>query len=87
MFWTLTDGFGLGFTVTIPLAVAVHPEEFVAETVYVPPIDSLMLEVVAPVFHTYVAPPVAVKVAVEPEQTEALLTEGVGVAFTVKLAR
>jgi len=38
---------------------------------------------VAEVFHRYVAAPVAFRIAALPSQTEALLAETVGVAFTV----
>jgi hypothetical protein len=43
---------GKGFAVTVPLAVAVHPEALVAVTVYVPAIVVVMLGVVAVVLHT-----------------------------------
>jgi hypothetical protein len=38
-------------TVTVVLAVAVHPLAFSTVTVYGPLADTLMLAVVAPVFH------------------------------------
>jgi hypothetical protein len=47
----LTDGVGLAFTVTDPLAVALQPDKFVAVTEYVPAKVDLMLAAVSPLLH------------------------------------
>ena len=79
----LTVGDGAVITVTVPDAVAEHPAALVAVTAYVPAVAVVIEVVVALVLHTYVAPPVAVSVAVALEQIVGLLTVGVGSAFTV----
>ena len=43
---------GMGFTVTVPLAAAVHPAALVAVTVYVPAVVVVIDAVVAVVFQT-----------------------------------
>ena len=78
-----TVGEGSAFTVTVPAAVAVQPAALVAVTVYVPAVVVVIAVVVAPVLHEYDAPPVAVRVAVAPEQIAGLFTVGEGSAFTV----
>jgi hypothetical protein len=47
-----TVGVGKALTVTVPLAVAVHPEALVAVTVYIPAVPVVIVAVVAPVLHT-----------------------------------
>ncbi len=47
----LTERLGLEFTVTVPLALAVHPDTLVAVTVYVPAADLFILDVVSPLLH------------------------------------
>jgi hypothetical protein len=55
---------GIGFTVTVPDAEAVHPPVSVTVTVYIVVAVglTLMLVAVAPVFHKYALPPEAVSV-------------------------
>ena len=78
-------------TVTVPLAVAEHPDALVAVTEYVV-VDTgeiVIAAVVAPVLHTNVHPAaVAVRVALLPAQMVTLVTEGVGLVelVTVELA-
>ena len=67
---------GKGLTVKVPEADVAHPFESVTVTVYDPPVDVVMEEVVAPVFQLYVygdVPPVtdAVSVPLLPAQTAA----------------
>ena len=78
-----TVGEGSAFTVTVPVAVAVHPAALVAVTVYVPAVEVVIEVVTAPVLHEYDVPPVAVRVAVAPAHIDGLFTVGVGSAFTV----
>jgi hypothetical protein len=42
---------GAIYPVSAPLAVAVHPNELVAVTVYIPVEGGVIMAVVAPVFH------------------------------------
>jgi hypothetical protein len=79
----LAVGAGLVTAVTVPCAVAEHPEALVTVTVYVPAVVVVILSTVAPVLHMYEVPPVAVSVTVAPEQLVALLTVGVGRELTV----
>ena len=60
---------GFGFTVRTFDAVPVQPLVLVTVTVYVVVIKgaTLMTDVVAPVFHTYVPPPLAVRLVLVPE--------------------
>jgi hypothetical protein len=80
---------GAGFTVTVPLAVAVQPTALVPVTVYVvvEPGETVMPAVPAPVLHEYTAAPEAVKLVFCPGQFEVgeTDTETVGTAliFTV----
>ena len=61
---------GNGLTVMVVLAVAVHPFALVTVTVYVvvPAGVTVIAEVVAPVLHAYVPPPLAVSKADAPAQ-------------------
>ena len=59
---------GNGLTVIVDETDAVHPFEFVTVTVYVPAVPEVIPDVVAPVRHKYVPPPLAVSVAVAPAQ-------------------
>jgi hypothetical protein len=45
---------GNGLTVNVALHVVVQPFESVTVTEYVPAVPTVILEVVAPVFHRYV---------------------------------
>lgn len=74
---------GVVLTVTVAVCAALQPE-LVPVTVYtvVTVGVTLIVEVVGPVFHEYVVAPAAVSVAGLPEQTVALFTVTVGVAFT-----
>ena len=78
---------GLGCTVTSLLADAVHPLLLVTVTVYVVFAngETEIAAVVGPVFHTYVPPPLAVRVAVAPLQivTTAGAITATGNGFTV----
>ena len=79
---------GFGVTVKVLLAVAVQPL-VVTVTVYVPAVFTVMDDVVAPVDHAYVPPPVAVKVELVPAQITCpplMLTTGFGVTVRVLLA-
>jgi hypothetical protein len=81
---------GNGFTVTITLSEAV-PQELVAVTVKVLVITGLtvMLDVVAPVFHKYVVPPEADNVVEVPEQivtSEPAFAVGKAVTVTTTLS-
>ena len=78
-----TVGEGSAFTVTVPAAVAVHPFELVAVTVYVPAEVVEIEVVVAPVLHAYEVPPDTVRVAVAPAHIVTLFTVGEGSALTV----
>jgi hypothetical protein len=82
----LAVGVGSALTVTVPLAVAEHPDALVAVTVYVvvDAGETVIDAVVAAVLHTNVHPAaVAVKVALLPAQILILLTVGVGLAELV----
>lgn len=79
---------GIGFTVTIPDAIAlVHPfKVYVTVYVVVEAGETEILEPVAPVLHEYVPPPadgVAVRMAVSPGQITSLSELTVGIGFTV----
>ena len=78
-------------TVTVPLAVAEHPDALVAVTVYVvvDAGETVMDAVIAPVLHTNVDPAaVTVMVPLLPAQIVVLVTVGVGLVelVTVELA-
>ena len=85
-----TVGVGKGLTVAIPLAVAEHPEEFVAVTLKTPGVVVVMLEVVAPVLQTYEPPtpaPLATSVSIPPAHVAGLVTAALGFeTVTVPLA-
>ena len=82
---------GIGFTVTVTVAVPVHPA-VVPVTVYVVvvPGETEMLAVLPPVLHEYVVAPVAVRVEDDPAQIvagEAVApTTGLGFTVTVTVA-
>jgi hypothetical protein len=57
MLGLLTAGLGLERIDIVPIAVAVHPQELVAVTVYVPPAVLVIDLVVSPLLHTYLVPP------------------------------
>jgi hypothetical protein len=71
MFVPVTGGVGTTvFTVTVTLAVALHPAPLITVTVYVV-LDvglSVIAAVLSPVLHKYVPPPLAVKVVLFPLQ-------------------
>ena len=83
----VTDG--NGFTVTLTVAVPVHPAVFVPVTVYVvvPLGVTVMLAVLPPVFQLYVFAPLAVNTDVAPLHIAAGLAVAVtdGNGFTVTL--
>ena len=82
----LMEGVRLVFTVTVTLAVPVHPSVLVAVTVYdVVDIRVTVIAVVeAPWLHKYVLPPLAVKVVLFPVHIVVVpLIEAVGMVFTV----
>src|SRR5258706_6848922 len=87
----LTETVGFGFTVNVPDPEPVHPFVSVTVTEYVPAVLSLIVAVVAPVLHAYVAapvPPAGVAVSVAGsalEHTSGLLTETVGFGLTVSV--
>jgi len=85
-----TAGAGSAFTVAMPWAVAEHPEELVAVTVYTPAAVVVIVSLVAPVLHIYVAPvpmPETCIVSIPPAHVAGLLTVGLGLdALTVPLA-
>ena len=84
---------GRGLTVITLDVEAVHPRAEETVTVNVPAVIMDIAAVVAPVLHTYVAPPLAVKVAVAPvhmmpslgkvPDVSAMTIAGVGSGFTV----
>ena len=60
---------GAAFTVMVdPAEVAEHPLAFVINTEYVPGVVAVIVEVVAPLLHKYVAPALAVKTTFPPWQ-------------------
>ena len=73
-------------TTTIPLALAAHPAALVTVTEKVPPVFVVKVDVVSPLLHKYVLPPLAVNIPDVPEHTVSLLTEGIGYALTVTSA-
>jgi hypothetical protein len=79
-------GVGSGFTVTVILVFAWQPLASVAVTVNVVVVvgDTVMLVVVAPLFHAYVLPPLAVSAVLSPLQmTLSPVIAGVGNGLTV----
>ena len=80
---------GVGLTVTVTGAeVPLHPNAFVALTVYVPELFTKIDAVVAPVDQRYVPPPDAVSVTSPPIQKlsgplAVIFGEGVGFTVTV----
>jgi hypothetical protein len=84
----LTEITGSGFTVTVVTAVPEHPAASVPVIVYevvLVGVTVIGLEL-APVFHEYVLPPLAVKIASAPEQTVGEFTEITGSGFMVTVA-
>jgi len=82
---------GVGLTVIVAEAVLVHPLASVPVTVYevVDAGETVILVVVAPVFHEYVTAPPALSVALCPEQIDVegeTVTTGSGFTFTVAVA-
>jgi hypothetical protein len=92
---TTIDGIGSGFTVIVVAVVVSQPSEFVTVTVYVVVVagDSVIAAVASPVSHAYEVPPDAVITTLAPSQivpsllvtpdVSAIVTDGVGSAFTV----
>jgi hypothetical protein len=80
----LTTTVGVAFTVTVVVFTFVQPP-LVPDTVYTVVEDgvTLIAFVVAPVFHEYAEAPLAVNIAVLPEQMVEELTFTVGDTFTV----
>ena len=78
---------GIGLTVKVTAAVAVHPETLVPVTVQPVVVigDTDIVAVVAPVFHKQVDPPPPVNIALPPGQIEVGLAIAVttGIGFTV----
>jgi hypothetical protein len=82
---------GFGFTVSTFDAVPVQPLVLVTVTVYVVVTRgaTLMTEVVAPILHTYVPPPLAVRLVLVPEHiafTPLICAAAVELTVTVRLA-
>jgi hypothetical protein len=76
---------GAWLIVTSTEAVSAQPLPFVPMTVYVPAVETVMEAVVSPVFHKYVAAPVAVSVTEPPRQVEVgpeIFTSGLGLTVT-----
>ena len=68
LFWQIVVvpvilGVGLAFTITVDAVLPAHPLALVTVTVYVPAVEVVMEDVVAPVFHKYeLNPAVALRV-------------------------
>ena len=82
---------GSGFTVTVCDATAVQPLASVTVTLYAVVLagDTVMLAVVAPVFHSYPEPPLAVRVVFSPSQmmvSPVMAAFGSGFTVTIRLA-